>query len=644
MNKKITPYIYGVSTAAVTIAAAGVISAIVLQPSEEQIPIAVDDNAAKEMAKVVLNEKCAACHGVNPDYSGFLNFFSFGKIRRDIEGAQRAFTIAPDPAVRSELVDKAKMDYVLRTRRMPPTAYTIMHPGSKLTHADVAIMRQYYDAQRIEKEIFAPIAPAPAATEEKEKLRILLGHMLFFDGRLSTTNEVSCSSCHDLTKGGTDNLAKSEGVPGADGKPQLGGVNAPSVYNAETHIRQFWDGRAANLQEQAGGPPLNPVEMGYATPEDWQKIVAKLSEEPIYCNLFLKVYGEQGITAQTITDAIAAFEKTLVTPFSPFDLYLIGEKDALTEQQIAGMEAFRNYGCVTCHAGANLGGQSFEYINTDADLRDLATEDYTEGAYGLMDHTKNPAHKDMFRVPALRNVALTAPYFHTGSVAKLEDAVRIMFNTQSNITPTDGMVADVTAFLQAQTGRYNGKPLDQLTMRDIAPNTIKAYNIYLKDKRDAEAARLKAEEEARAKAEAEARAKAEAEARAKAEAEARAKAEAEARAKAEAEARAKAEAEARAKAEAEARAKAEAEARAKAEAEARAKAEAEARAKAEAEARAKAEEEARIKAEEEARAKDEEEARIKAEEEARAKAEAEARAKAEAEAEAPAQPEPAPAE
>ena len=622
MNKKITPYVYGVTTAAVTIAAAGVISAIALQPTEELIPIPADDAAAKEMAKVVLDQKCAACHGTNPDYNGFMNFLSFGKIRRDIEGAQRAFTITPDRAVRSELVDNAKLDYVLRTRRMPPTAYTILHPGSKLTHNDVAIMRQYYDTKRIEKEIFSPIAPAKEVTDPIEQTRILLGHMLFFDGRLSTTNEVSCSSCHDLTKGGTDNLAKSEGVPGADGKPQLGGVNAPSVFNAETHIRQFWDGRAANLQAQAGGPPLNPVEMGYATPEDWQKIAAKLGEEPVYRHLFEKVYGEQGITEQTITDAIAAFEKTLVTPFSAFDLYLIGEKDALTEQQIAGMETFRNYGCVTCHAGTNLGGQSFEYINTDADMRDLATKDYTEGAYGLMDHSKNEAHKDMFRVPALRNVALTAPYFHTGSVDKLSDAVRIMFNTQNSIQVTDGMVADVTAFLEAQTGRYKGKPLNQLSIRDVAPNTIKAYNLYITDKKEAEAARIKAEEEARAKAEAEARAKAEEEARIKAEEEARAKAEEEARIKAEEEARAKAEEEARIKAEEEARAKAEAEARAKAEEEARIKAEEEARAKAEAEARAKAEEEARIKAEEEARAK----------------------AEAEAQAEAPVQPEPAPAE
>ena len=621
MNKKITPYIYGVTAAAVTIATAGIVSVAILPAGHEaKIPVPADREAAKEMANVVLEQKCAACHGENADYNGFINFLAFGKLRRDVEGARRAFTLEQDDNMRRELVNMAKMDYVLRTRRMPPTAYTIMHPASKLTMNDVKIMRHYYDEELIDKAAFAPIVPAEKTTDTLEQTKILLGHMLYFSPALSTTNEVSCASCHDLTKGGTDNLAKSEGVPGADGKPQLGGVNAPTVFNAETHIRQFWDGRAKDLQEQAGGPPLNPVEMGYSKPEDWNDIADKLAADERFRILFDKVYGSKGITAETITDAIAAFERTLVTPYSAFDLYRVGDKEALTEAQIAGMEAFKQYGCYTCHTGATLGGQSFEYINTDSPLRAHA-EGYQEGAYGLKDFTKKEEHKDMFRVPTLRNVALTAPYFHTGTVTELKEAVRIMFECQTSLSPSESTIENVTEFLKAQTGRYNGKPLNELTPADVAPRYIKATNMVV-------AAKKKAEDEARAKAEAEARAKAEAEARAKAEAEARAKAEAEARAKAEAEARAKAEAEARVKAEAEAaRLKAEAEARAKAEAEARAKADAEARAKAEAEARAKAEAEARAKAEAEARAKAEAEA-----EAARLKAEAEARAKAEAEA------------
>ena len=649
MNKKVTPYIYGVTAAAVTIATAGVISALILDGNTEpQLPQPKNQEEAKKMANVVLEQKCAACHGENPEYSKFVNFFAFGKLRRDVEGAQRAFTIKPNPDVRSESVDIAKMDYVLQTRSMPPVAYTIMHPGSKLSQNDIKLLRYYYGENE-----FSPVVKPMSLADLKSQLtaeeyeaaeaRLLLGHMLFLDPRLSTNNKVSCSSCHALTKAGTDNLAKSEGVPGADGKPQLGGVNAPTVFNAAGHIKQFWDGRAADLQEQAGGPPLNPVEMGYSKPEDWLEIAAKLEKDVRYQYLFKKAYGDAGITAQTITDAIAFFELTLGTPDSAFDRYLAGDKEAMTKQQVDGMKDFEAYGCATCHSGSTLGGQSFEYINTMADLRELATpEDYKEGAFGLKDFTKKEEHKDMFRVPTLRNVALTAPYFHTGSVNKLEDAVRIMFETQSKYKASTKTIKNVTAFLEAQTGKYNGKPLTAVTNADVT-SVYKLVDDKLDDereaqrkaaaeeKRKAEKARLKAlAEEARLKAEAarreaEAKAKAEEEARLKAEAEAKAKAEEEARLKAEAEAKAKAEEEARLKAEAEAKAKAEEEARLKAEAEAKAKAEEEARLKAEAEAKAKAEEEARLKAEEEAKAKAEEEARLKAEAEAKAKAEEEAR-------------------
>ncbi len=570
MNKKIIPYIYGVSAATVTIATAGILSMIVLPAGhEEELPVPADREAAKAMADVIMQHKCAACHGENPQYSKFINFFAFGKLRRDVEGAQRAFTIQHDGTVRGELVNMAKMDYVLRTRRMPPTAYTIMHPSSKLTMNDVKIMRYYYDEEFINNAAFRAITPVAEETDSVEQARILLGHILYFNPALSTNNEISCASCHDLTKGGTDNSAKSKGVPGADGNPQLGGVNAPTVYNAETHIRQFWDGRAADLQEQAGGPPLNPVEMGYDSPDDWATIALELAKDDRIFGLFVKVYGNgtvsladrhnpevvvKLITAETITDAIAAFEKTLVTPDSDFDLYLKGE-GTLTEAQMAGMQAFKDYGCYTCHVGPTLGGQSFEYINTNSPLRAHA-EGYSEGAFGLKDFTKKDEHEDMFRVPSLRNVALTGPYFHTGTVTDLREAVRIMFNTQTAVTPSEATISNVTEFLKAQTGKYKGKSIDTLTTADVAPNYNRAENIRIKVSK----------EEARAKAEAEAAAEA---ARRQAEAEAQAKAEAEARAKAEAEAAAEA---ARRQAEAEAQAKAETEARAKAEAEAAAEA------------------------------------------------------------------------
>ncbi len=647
MNKKVIPYIYGVTAAAVTIATAGVMSSLILDGSgEEQLPQPKNADEAKRMANVVLEQKCAACHGENPEYNKLVNFFAFGKLRRDVEGAQRAFTIKPNPDVRSESVDIAKMDYVLQTRNMPPVAYTIMHPGSKLSQNDIKLLRYYYgenEFSRVMEPLSLKKLKAQQSPEEYEadEARLLLGHLLFMEPKLSKNNKVSCYSCHDLTKGGTDNLAKSEGVPGTDEKPQLGGVNAPTVFNAAGHIKQFWDGRAADLQEQAGDPPLNPVEMGYSKPEDWLDIAAKLGEDKRYQYLFKKAYGDAGITPQTITDAIAFFELTLTTPDSDFDLYLGGNKDAMTKQQVQGMKDFKAYGCATCHSGSTLGGQSFEYINTHADFRKLATpEDYKEGAFGLMDFKKKEEYKDMFRVPTLRNVALTAPYFHTGSVDNLEDAVRIMFETQSDYKASTKTIKNVTAFLKAQTGKYKGINHDDgegVSLASLNPNNISAVRKIVDDKiisaKEQAEAEANAEAEAKPNAVAEAKAKAEEEARLKAEAEAKAKAEEEARLKAEAEAKAKAEEEARLKAEAEAKAKAEEEARLKAEAEAKAKKERlkalaeEARRKAEearreAEAKAKAEEEARLKAEAEAKAKAEEEARLKAEAEAKAKEEA----------------------
>ncbi len=474
MNKKTSSILGATAALAVVALAAGATCVLYDATNKPSRYLTSDPQLADKNAQVILNSKCAACHGANPEYSGLMNLLSFGKIRRDIYGAQRAFLMAPtaeDAGLRSGVVDYLKMDKVLRTRRMPPTAYTVVHIGSRLTPEDVALLRCRYKEEAAMARAFAPIQPAPEAENDVEALRRQLGHRLYFDTRLSTTNEISCASCHDLTLGGTDNKPKSEGVPGADGKPQLGGVNAPTVYNAAGNIRQFWDGRAADLKEQAGGPPLNPVEMGYATPEDWEKIAAKLRLDPELEAYFAIVYGELGITGDTITDAIAAYEKTLMTPDSAFDRFLKGDETALTAEQKQGLEDFVRFGCASCHAGPALGGISFEYISTHAPFHAYMPADYQEGAHGLADFTKKEQHTEMFRVPVLRNVALTAPYFHTGTVNSLAEAVRIMFETQvEGGAPSDTSVQNVTRFLEAQTGTLNGKPLDKLTPEDVKPS------------------------------------------------------------------------------------------------------------------------------------------------------------------------------
>lgn len=453
----------------------GRISQAVIDSMHEstQVP-AMDPVQADAVASQVLEMKCAACHAQDASYNKFLNFFSFGLMRDHVEGAKRAFTLTPDASVRSGNVDYLKMDYVLRTRRMPPASYSAVHLGSRLTPTDVAILRNRYKESGAAARAFAPISPVAAPASELEAARIYLGHRLYHDGRLSTTDKVSCASCHDLTKAGTDNLAKSEGVPGADGCPQLGGVNAPSTFNAAGNIRQFWDGRAANLKEQAGGPPLNPVEMGFSCVADWDIIAGKLNKDPELVALFAYVFGDRGITGDTITEAIAAYEQTLVTPDSAFDRYLKGDETALTESQKAGMKSFVDLGCATCHSGPTLGGISFEYINTHADMRALATPaDYNEGAFGLRDFTRKEEHKDMFRVPNLRNVALTAPYFHTGTVNSLQEAVRIMILSQNGAgAAQESTVKNITRFLEAQTGKLYGKPANELTPQDVKLNPV----------------------------------------------------------------------------------------------------------------------------------------------------------------------------
>lgn len=474
MNKKpsIWKYVLILAATGAVAAVGGKISQnIVDSMHESSVVPPLPPAKADEVAKQVLDLKCAACHAHDASYSKFLNFFSFGLMRDHVEGAKRAFTLTPDYSLRSGNVDYLKMDYVLRTRRMPPASYSAVHLGSRLTPLDVSALRLKYKESGAAARTFAPISPVAEPGTDLEAARIYLGYLLYHDGRLSTTDKVSCASCHDLTRGGTDNLPKSEGVPGADGLPQLGGVNAPSTFNAAGNIRQFWDGRAADLKEQAGGPPLNPVEMGYSCAADWDLISAKLAQDPQLVALFAYVFGDRGISGDTITTAIAAYEQTLVTPDSPFDRYLKGDDKALTDTQKAGMKSFVELGCATCHSGPTLGGISFEYINTHADLRTLATPaDYQEDAFGLRDFTKKEEHKDMFRVPNLRNVALTAPYFHTGSVNSLQEAVSIMIKAQNGATVSDTTVKNITRFLEAQTGKLYGKPANALTPEDVKMN------------------------------------------------------------------------------------------------------------------------------------------------------------------------------
>ena len=297
------------------------------------------------------------------------------------------------------------------------------------------------------------VAPAPAdnpTTPEK----VELGKMLYHDPRLSSSGTVACASCHNVMLGGEDNRPNSVGV-GA----QTGGRSAPTVWNAAFNKVQFWDGRAASLEAQAAGPVTNPIEMGM---KSWDDVVARLKSIEGYQHAFDKAFGPNSISKDNATKAIAAYERTLITPNSAYDKYVNGDKSALNAQQIRGLEKANQLGCTSCHSTAAFnGGGSFQKFP-------VYPNGYFEAQYhiskdlGVAEVTKNDNDKHYFKVPTLRNIALTAPYFHNGSVKTLDMAVRVMGKVQLDKELNDADVADIVAFLNALTGEFPQQSMPRL--------------------------------------------------------------------------------------------------------------------------------------------------------------------------------------
>lgn len=288
-------------------------------------------------------------------------------------------------------------------------------------------------------------APAPA-NNPTTPAKVELGKMLYHDPRLSSSGTVSCASCHNTMLGGEDNRAGSVGVGG-----QVGGRSAPTVWNSAFNKVQFWDGRAATLEDQAAGPVTNPIEMGM---KSWDDVVARLEVIEGYQVAFKKAFGKEAISKDTATKAIAAYERTLITPNSPYDKYVKGDKKAMTEQQVRGMNKAVELGCVSCHSGPAFNGpgvfQKFPSIKNG----------YFEAQYGFNDDkglaevTGKKADEHMWKVPTLRNIALTAPYFHNGSVKSLDVAVKLMAKLQLGKDLSKEEIADIVAFLDTLTGEF----------------------------------------------------------------------------------------------------------------------------------------------------------------------------------------------
>lgn len=282
-------------------------------------------------------------------------------------------------------------------------------------------------------EPIKPIEPAkvtnPAMVE--------LGKKFFFDTRLSKSGFISCNSCHNLSMGGTDNLKTSIGH-----NWQKGPINAPTVLNSSLNLAQFWDGRALTLQDQAGGPIANPGEMA----STHALALSVLQSIPAYVAEYKKVFNSDKITVDGVTKAIAAFEETLVTPNSRFDKWLKGDKKALTAQEVAGYELFKDSGCTACHNGAAAGGNTYQKMGV--------VEPYkaTSPAEGRVAVTKDEADRFFFKVPTLRNVELTYPYFHDGEAETLTKAVDVMGRIQLGKSFTAEENAKIVAFLKTLTG------------------------------------------------------------------------------------------------------------------------------------------------------------------------------------------------
>lgn len=292
-------------------------------------------------------------------------------------------------------------------------------------------------------QVNSPIQPIPSIASI-DRNWYLLGKALFNSTLLSSDNTIACSSCHLVDYGGDDGFAVSTGVKGLQGDR-----NSPTVLNSTFNIRQFWDGRSASLAEQVAGPIHADNEMA----STWNEVIHKLSNDNYFSKTFNNI-SKQGITAETITLALTIYEQSLITPNAPIDLFLLGNESALSAQQKRGFEKFQSFGCITCHQGVNIGGNIMQKLGRIGEVPDQLLQDK-----GKFNYTNKETDKHIFKVPSLRNVAQTSPYFHNGSIEKLPDAVKIMAKAQLGVELSELDTQDIVALLQS----FSSRPVEVLT-------------------------------------------------------------------------------------------------------------------------------------------------------------------------------------
>ena len=317
--------------------------------------------------------------------------------------------------------------------------------GQKSADESEAAATSEFPGLRDKAALFFAVLPesAPNEANPATEAKIALGQALYFDNRLSKENNISCNSCHNLATYGVDNKPTS---PGDDGT--LGSRNSPTVLNAALHIAQFWDGRAKDVEEQAGGPILNPVEM--AMPDE-AYVMNRLKGIAGYNELFAAAYPEDDdpFTYQNLQNAIGAFERQLLTP-SRFDKYVAGDESALTAAEQKGLQTFIDQGCITCHMGSLVGGSMYQKLGLFGSYKEMTGAENDD--LGRFEVTGNENDKYIFKVPSLRNVEKTGPYFHDGGVESLAEAVKIMGKLQLNKDITDAQAGEIVTFLKSLTG------------------------------------------------------------------------------------------------------------------------------------------------------------------------------------------------
>ena len=418
-----------------------------------------DAPVSQQVAAILEQNGCYSCHS-GQDGTPFYAKLPFADpILAHIEIGTRFWDLRREDLENPSEVLLSKLQHSVTSGNMPLVEYKLIHWGTGFNKAEKSLLTEWILSQRQERfatgtacKAYAQHALQPIPDSLATDIRkVTLGRKMYNDARISLDGTLSCATCHVIDQGGADSRGTrtSEGIYG-----QFGGINAPTVLNAAFNVEQFWNGRAHTLADQAAGPPVNPVEMGDQT---WEQICERLSQDASLVAEFQSIYPE-GITQATVTDAIAEYEKTLITPTDRLDQMLKGDENALTEEEKKGLAAFMDNSCAVCHVGKTLGGQSFETLGIYEDYyaaREQSNPDivYNDDDKGLAGFTGDTADLHRFKVPGLRNISKTSPYFHDGTQATIEDAVRAMFRFELGVKEApESDVASISAFLRTLDG------------------------------------------------------------------------------------------------------------------------------------------------------------------------------------------------